>query len=70
MSRLEKLKSLFERIDDEIGIGPSEDIIDDNKVDEYIKNFLMEFEEYKVFDMLKSLNENNGKSLLEELNEI
>lgn len=70
MTRLEKLNLLFDKIDLEIGIGPSEKIIDETKVDMYIKNFISEFKRYKVFDMLQTLNESSNKSLLEELNDI
>lgn len=70
MTRLEKLNLLFDKIDLEIGIGPSEKIIDETKVDMYIKNFISEFKQYKVFDMLQTLNESSNKSLLEELKEI
>lgn len=69
-NRLDKLIQLLDKIDEEIGIGPSEEIIDETKVDVYISNFINEFKRYKVFDMLYSLNENTNKSLLEELNEI
>ena len=69
-NRLDKLIQLFDKIDEEIGIGPSEEIIDETKVDVYINNFINKFKQYKVFDMLCSLNENTNKSLLEELNEI
>ncbi len=69
-NRLDKLIQLLDKIDEEIGIGPSEEIIDETKVDVYISNFINEFKQYKVFDMLYSLNENTNKSLLEELNEI
>lgn len=70
MTRLEKLKLLFDKIDLEIGIGPSEEIIDETKVDRYIENFISEFKQYKVFDMLQTLNESSNKSLLEELEEL
>jgi hypothetical protein len=70
MTRLEKLNLLFDKIDSEIGIGPSEEIIDESKVNTYIENFITEFKQYKVFDMLCSLNESTNKSLLEELEEI
>ena len=70
MSRLEKLNLLFDRIDEEIGIGPSEEISDETKIDIYVENFINEFKKYKVFEMLQILNENSSKSLLEELNEI
>lgn len=70
MTRLEKLKLLFDKIDLEIGIGPSEEIIDETKVDMYIEKFISEFKQYKVFDMLQTLNESSNKSLLEELNDI
>ncbi len=69
-NRLDKLIQLFDKIIEEIGIGPSEEIIDETKVDVYINNFINKFKQYKVFDMLCSLNENTNKSLLEELNEI
>ncbi len=70
MSRLKQLNLLFERIDEEIGIGPSEEIVDETKIDIYVENFINEFKKYKVFEMLQILNENSSKSLLEELNEI
>ncbi len=70
MSRLKQLNLLFERIDEEIGIGPSEEITDETKIDIYVENFINEFKKYKVFEMLQILNENSSKSLLEELNEI
>ena len=70
MSRLKQLNLLFERIDEEIGIGPSEEISDETKIDIYVENFINEFKKYKVFEMLQILNENSSKSLLEELNEI
>ena len=69
MTKLNKLKELFEEIDDNIGIGPSEKIIDENKVDDYINNFINEFKNYKVFEMLSIMNENESKSYLERLNE-
>ena len=70
MLRLEKLNLLFDRIDEEIGIGPSEEIIDGSKINEYIENFICEFKQYKVFEMLQTLNESTNKSLLEELEEL
>ena len=70
MNRLKKLNLLFERIDEEIGIGPSEEIVDESKVDAYIANFINEFKQYKVFELLQTLNENTNKSLLEEINDI
>ena len=69
-NRLDKLIQLLDKIDEEIGIGPSEEIIEETKVDVYINNLINKFKQYKVFDMLCSLNENTNKSLLEELNEI
>ena len=53
MSRLERLNLLFDRIDEEIGIGPSEEIIDESKINKYIENFIGEFKQYKVFEMLQ-----------------
>lgn len=70
MNRLKKLNLLFEKIDEEIGIGPSEEIVDESKVDTYIANFINEFKQYKVFELLQTLNENANKSLLEEINDI
>ena len=62
MLRLEKLNLLFDRIDEEI--------IDGSKINEYIENFICEFKQYKVFEMLQTLNERTNKSLLEELEEL
>ena len=70
MSRLKQLNLLFERIDEEIGIGPSEEISDETKIDIYVENFINEFKKYKVFEMLQILNECTNKSLLEELEEL
>ena len=70
MSKLKKLNLLFERIDEEIGIGPSEEITDESKVTIYIENFINEFKKYKVYEMLQTLNESTNKSLLEELEEL
>ena len=70
MTKIERLNLLFDRIDEEIGIGPSEEIIDESKINIYINNFISEFKKYKVFEMLQTLNESTNKSLLEELEEL
>ena len=42
-TRLEELQELFDYIDEGYGYGPSEEIIDEDKVDIYIRNFINNF---------------------------
>lgn len=69
--RLKNFKLLLEEIDIDYGFGPDEDILDESKVDLYIKNFIEYSKKIKVYDLyLNKLNENETKSLLERLNEL
>lgn len=71
MTRLEKLQNIFEQIDEGIGIGPSEQIIDESKVDEYILNFKNKLEKYKIKEHFEVIYEEYGnKSFMEKLDEI
>ena len=69
-TRLKKLQDLFDFIDENYGCGPQEEIIDENKVDEYIENFINDFKDYKIFKRFSVLNEDTNKTILESLNEI
>lgn len=67
--RLKNFKLLLEEIDTDYGFGPDEDILDESKVDLYIKRFIEYSKKIKVYDLyLNKLNENETKSLLERLN--
>lgn len=69
--RLNNFKLLLEEIDENYGFGPNEDILDESKVDLYIKNFVEYSKKIKVYDTYMSrLYENECKSLLERLNEL
>lgn len=69
--RLKKLQLMFEEIHNNCGFGPSENIDDADKIDEYIENFIYEFSETnsEMFKYLDNLNESTGKSYLEILHE-
>ena len=69
--KLNNFKLILDEIDRDYGFGPSEEIIDESKINEYIENFLEYSKKIKVYDVyLSKLNENESKSLLERLNEL
>lgn len=71
--RLEELQNIFEQLDEDYGFGPSEPIEDENKIDEYIKNFMYKVQvEYPILyeDVAKLDEDFGGKSYLELLNEV
>ena len=70
MCRIDKLKELMDCIDNSLGIG-LEEITENTDVYEYIQRFVKTFTvEFDMLEELCSLNESDGLSYLEKLNEI
>lgn len=68
--RQKKLDEIVNEINDNYGIGNG--FVDENTdVDLFIKEFKHKFTlKYDLSDMLSAINESNGKSYIEQLNEI
>lgn len=75
-TRLDKLQEVFDDIDINYGYGPSEAIIDESKVDQYIQNFINKFKQYPdIYEELSvltqgAINEGDTKSPIERLKDI
>lgn len=69
-TKLEKLQEIFEDIDWEIGIGPSEEIIDEKQIKSYIQNFKEKFKDHdELNELLNIHDEEIGLSFMERLDE-
>lgn len=73
MTRVEQFLNFLDKVDEEVGIGLGIDYddINENNIDSLKSEFIQKFTiEHDFNDILNQLNENEDKSLLEELNEI
>lgn len=69
MSRVDKLKEIMDCIDNSFGIG-LEEITENTDIDEYIQRFVKTFTvDFDMLEELCTMNESDGLSYLEKLNE-
>lgn len=52
--RFKQFKDLLEEIDNDYGFGPNEEICDENKINEYIKNFISYSKSINVYEYYKT----------------
>ena len=70
MNRIDKLKEIMDCIDNSFGIG-LEEITENTDIDEYIQRFVKTFTvDFDMLEELCTMNESDGLSYLEKLNEI